>query len=320
MHQEESVDQQIDVEQQIEWNRQQCVTVIFNPTSGQGDPEQRKAAIEEALATHGYTCQYVATTPKQGARHYAEEANNHGADLLAVSGGDGTTVEALAGLIGTDIPVAVFPAGTGNLLALNLGIPQDINEAAHIALFGERRWLDLARISFNNQHKHFAIIAGVGYDAKMIGDADRETKNKLGFFAYVWAALKNLRQPSVRATIQLDGQPMPLRRRATSVMVVNMAGLQGGLALIPDAQPDDGTLEVAILKAEHITEWLRLVVDAVRRRTQDRSVLEVHKVRKVTITLNHAQPLQFDGEVAASVRTITVEIIPRAVQVMVPQA
>jgi len=306
--------------QQIEWNQQQCVTVIVNPTSGQVDPEQRKTEIAQALAAHGYTCQYIATTPKQGARHYAEEANKHGADLLAVSGGDGTTVEALAGLIGSDIPVAVFPAGTGNLLAINLGIPQDINEAAQIALFGERRWIDLARISFNNQHRYFAIIAGVGYDARMIGDADRETKNKLGFFAYVWAALKNLRQPAVRATIQLDGQPTLLRRRATSVMVVNMAQLQGGLTLIPDADPDDGMLEVAILKAEHIGEWLRLVVDAVRRRTQDRSVLEVHKVRKVTITLSRAQPLQFDGEVASNVRTVSVEIIQRAVQVMVPRA
>lgn len=302
----------------VAWNRQQCVTIIFNPTSGQDDPEQRKAAIEQALAVHGYTCQYVATTPKQGARHYAEEAIKHGADLVAVSGGDGTVVEAMAALIETNIPVAVFPAGTGNLLAVNLGIPQDVAQAAHTTLFGERRWLDLARISFNNKEKHFAIITGVGYDAKMIGDADREAKNTFGVLAYVWAALKNLRHPPMRATIHVDGQPIPLRRRATSVMVVNMGNLQGGIELIPDAHPDDGALEVAILKAERITEWLRLLVSAVRSSPGTTSVIEYHKVRRVTVELNRPQPLQFDGETAGDVRRFTVEIIPKAVQVLLP--
>ncbi len=304
--------------QGVESNRQQCVTIIFNPTSGQEDPERRKAAIEEALAVHGYTCQYLATTPKQGARHYAEEAIKHGADLLAVSGGDGTVVEAMAALIGKNIPVAVFPAGTGNLLAVNLGIPQDVTQAAHTTLFGERRWIDLARISFNNQHKHFAIITGVGYDAKMIGDADREAKNTFGLLAYVWAALKNLRHPPMRATIHVDGQPTALRRRATSVMVVNMGNLQGGIELIPDAHPDDGALEVTILKAERITDWLRLLLSAVRSSPGNTPLIEYHKVRRVTVTLNRPQPLQFDGETAGDVRSFTVEIIPKAVQVLLP--
>lgn len=304
--------------QDVGKNQQPCVTVIFNPTSGQEEPEQRKAAISEALAAHGYTCQYVATTPKQGARHVAEEAIKHDVDLLAVSGGDGTVVEAMSALIGTDIPIALFPAGTGNLLSLNLGIPQDITQAVHTTLFGQRRWLDLACISFNNEHKHFAIIAGVGYDAKMIGDADREAKAKLGFLAYVWAAVKNLGHPPMRATIYSDAQPTPLRRRATSVMAVNMSRLQGGIDLIPDVHPDDGVLEIAILKAERITDWLRLLVSTVLRNAQDTPVIEHHRARSVTVELNRTQPLQFDGEKAGDVRAFKVDIIPRAVQIMVP--
>jgi diacylglycerol kinase family enzyme len=90
--------------------------VIFNPVSGQGDPEERKRAIEQALAEHGYRCQHLVTTPKQGARYFAEQALKEGVDLLAVSGGDGTVIEAMSALVGTDVPIAVFPAGTGNLL------------------------------------------------------------------------------------------------------------------------------------------------------------------------------------------------------------
>jgi YegS/Rv2252/BmrU family lipid kinase len=306
------------VSQDVGKDRGQCVTVIFNPISGQNDPEQRKAAIEEALAVHGYTCQYVVTTPKHGARHVAEEARNHGVDLVAVSGGDGTAVEVMAALIGKDIPVAVFPAGTGNLLAINLGIPQDIAQAAHTALFGQRRWVDLARISFRDQQRHFAIIAGVGYDAKMIGDADRDAKARLGVLAYVWAAVKNLGHRPVHATIHLDAHRTPLQRRATSVMVVNMSRLQGEIELIPDAHPDDGALEVAILKAERVIDWLRLLLSAVRSSARNRPFIEYHKARSVTVDLTRTQPLQFDGERAGDVRTFTVEIIPKAVQVMVP--
>lgn len=308
------------VSQDIEWNRQQCVTVIFNPVSGQEDPERRKEAISEALAAHGYTCQYVATTPKQGARHYAEEAIKHGVDLLAVSGGDGTVVEAMSALIGHDIPLAVFPAGTGNLLSVNLGIPRDIDEAAHNALFGKRRTVDLARITYNEQQHCFAIIAGVGFDAKMIGDADREVKNKIGFLAYLWSAIKNLGYRSVYATIQLDDSPKSLRRRATSVMVANMARLPGGISIISEATPDDGMLEAAVLKTENLIDWLQLLIGAIRGRTQDAPSLEYYKARHVRVQLSRPQPLQYDGEEAGHVKAFQVEIIPAAVHVMVPQS
>src|SRR5579883_996910 len=82
------------------WRDARCVTVIFNPVSGQGDPEERKQRIRDALAEHGYRCQELVTTPEQGARYWTEQALKDGADLLAVSGGDGTVIEAMSALIG----------------------------------------------------------------------------------------------------------------------------------------------------------------------------------------------------------------------------
>ena len=102
-----------------------CVSIIFNPTSGQSDPEQRRKIISDTLAQQGYVCQFINTTQETGARALAAQALEDGVDLLAVSGGDGTVMEALSALVGTDTPIAVLPAGTGNLLSVNLGIPVD---------------------------------------------------------------------------------------------------------------------------------------------------------------------------------------------------
>ncbi|MBA3943074.1 MAG: diacylglycerol kinase family lipid kinase [Herpetosiphonaceae bacterium] len=298
-----------------------CVTIIFNPHSGQGDPEERKAAISNALAAHGYTCQYIATTPEEGAREAAATALKQGVDLLAVSGGDGTVVEALAAVMGTDVAVAVFPAGTGNLLSVNLGISRDPVKAADAALFGRRRTLDLARITVDgDEPKYFAIIAGAGFDAEMIAGAGREAKDKLGLLAYVWAALKNLGNGPIRVAILLDDAQRPIRRRVKSVMVANMAHLQGGVELIPGAQPDDGVLDVALLKTERLSEWFRLIVSAVTHSLHETNTIEFYKAHKIKVDLSKTQAVEYDGEAAGETRSFTVEIVPGAVTIMVPKA
>ena len=245
-------------------------------------------------------------------------------DLLAVSGGDGTVIEAMSALVGTDVPLAIFPAGTGNLLCVNLALPKEVPGAVHAALFGTKRPLDLARITVENpeggtETRYFAILAGAGYDATVIRDADRETKNRLGMFAYLWAAVKNLRKRPVRVRVRIDDSPHRLRRRAKSVMVANMGRLQGGIDVIPEASPDDGLLDVAILKAETLADWLRLLWSALRRKMQEDRGIEYLQGRKVEIDLSFPQPIQFDGEDGGRVRRFTVEVVPAAVQVMVPK-
>lgn len=303
--------------------QQKCVTVIFNPVSGQTDPEARKKIIEEALAQHGYRCQHLVTTLEKGARHFAEEALKDGVDLLAVSGGDGTVIEVMSALIGKNVPIAVFPAGTGNLLSVNLGMPKEVPDAVHAALFGEKRWLDLARLEpekGKGDTKYFAIVAGAGYDAKVIQDADREAKNKMGMFAYLWAAVRNLRRLPVLVRLRIDDNPRVLRRRAKSIMVANMGRLQGGVDMVPEAWPDDGFLVVTILKAETFGDWIGLAWSALRHRLKEDRRVEYRKVRKVEVMLSFPQPMQFDGEESDTLhRRFTVEVVPKAVQVMVPK-
>ncbi len=290
------------------------VYVIFNPVSGQGDPEERKKLISEALAVGGYACQFIATTPEAGAKALAEQALKDGADLLAVSGGDGTVMEAMSALVGTDVPIAVLPAGTGNLLSINLGIPITVPDAVQVVLAGKPYALDLAR---TEEGRYFAIMGGMGMDAQMIADTDREAKDKFGKWAYFRAALKNLARRRAYIDVYLDDNP-PLRRRAKTVLLANMGKITGGLSVLPDASPNDGLLDVGIVKARTLGHWAHLMGSALLGRAHRDAALEVHQARKVTLRPRREQPVQFDGEDGGRTGALTVEIVPRAVSVLLP--
>jgi len=292
-----------------------CVFVVFNPVSGRSDPDERKKAISDALARHGYTCQFIVTSEERGAKALTEEAIQDGVDLVAVSGGDGTVMEVLHALVGTDIPVAILPAGTGNLLSTNLGIPGAVPDAVEVALSGLPYSLDLARSS---EGRYFAIMGGMGLDGKVIEEADREAKNRLGVLAYFWAAAKNLSRRREAVVIRLDDRP-PLRRRAKSVLIANMGKITGGLEALPTAAPDDGLLDVAIVKARTFWQWLRLFGYAVLGRTQEAPEIEVYQARRIRLTSRRPEPVEFDGEEAGRMSSLTVEVVPSAVRVLLPK-
>ena len=121
-------------------------------------------------------------------------ALEQGADLIFVWGGDGMVQRGVDVLAGTDATMAILPAGTANLFASNLGIPKHIDAAVEVGLNGARRKLDVGRLN----GEMFAVMAGVGFDARVIRDATPEMKHALGRSAYVWAGAKNLRVEALR--------------------------------------------------------------------------------------------------------------------------
>ena len=128
-----------------------------------------------------------------------------GADLVMVCGGDGTVREVCAELAGTGIPVGIVPAGTGNLLARNLGIPLYIRSAVDIALNGQDRAIDMVEVGGDAiEDTHFMVMAGMGFDAAIMEGVNEDIKKKIGWVAYVISGLKSLMFPAVRVEIQID--------------------------------------------------------------------------------------------------------------------
>jgi YegS/Rv2252/BmrU family lipid kinase len=291
---------------------QQQVAIIFNPASGNADPGTRRGKLEELAQAAGLTCDLTETDREKGAAPLAQEAVNDGMERVLVSGGDGSMAEAAGALAGTDSALAVIPGGTGNLLAVNLGLPTDPKEAMDLALNGEAKPTDVGRA--NGQV--FLIMAGMGADARMIREADREMKNRLGPLAYFLTAFRNLGRTRVTYRVTIDGRRF--RRRAHTVLVANLGRVTGGVELVPNTGPDNGMLEVAILRARGFWGLAQVAVNAMLGRTRSDNLFEIHHGREVLIRTARPQPVQLDGNDAGATTRLEVHVEPGALRVVRP--
>lgn len=246
--------------------------------------------------------------PKQVKRALAE-----GPDLLFVWGGDGTVQRSIDAMGGSETPLAILPAGTANLFATNLGIPQDIEQAVMIGLHGDRRKLDVGR--FNGER--FAVMAGAGFDAAMIGQADGTLKDRFGRAAYVWTGSQNLRVKPFKAKIKVDGAPW-YAGAASCILFGNVGRLFGGVEVFHDACPDDGGLELGVVNADGITDWMRAIARTAVGQSERSPLVQATTAKKIKVKLNRKVIYEVDGGDRAAVRSFKVRVEPRAITICVP--
>ncbi len=278
--------------------------------------EKFRATVSTAMTEHGWSEPFwLETTPGDPGEGQARQAVKDGADLVLVCGGDGTVTAAAAGLAGTGIPLAVIPFGTGNLLARNLGLPMDHGEALTVALTGRDRQLDVG--SANG--RLFLTMAGLGLDAKMLDGASEPVKKRFGWVAYVGSALRHLWDRPMRITLRTDGEPL-LRRRASGVIAGNVGALQGGLPLLPDAQPDDGRLDLVVLTARGLGSWLGVAAYVVLRRPGGTHRVLRRTFRELRVETGRAHLWELDGEVIGRTQQLVITVRPGTLLVRVPAA
>ena len=244
----------------------------------------------------------------------ARRAVKEGADLLLLWGGDGTVQRCIDALAGTEVPVAVIPAGTANLLAGNLGIPTDLTAAVKIALDGARRPLDLGVIN----GEHFAVMGGTGFDAIMMKGADGDLKDRLGRLAYVWTGTRATLVKPTRMSISIDGRSW-FKAKATCLLIGNMGTLMAGLSVFPEARPDDGLLEIGVVTAHGLMQWARVLSRLVTGRTERSKLVHTTRGREVEVKLGRMVPYELDGGARSATRRLHIRIEPRAITVCVPE-
>lgn len=306
---------------------------VANPTKA-GVPELRDLVTKMANRYAIPIPTWLFTTREDCGLSQAAAAVSQGADLVVVVGGDGTVRAVATALAGTDIPLAIVPMGTGNLLARNLGLPlDDPYRALQIALFGATRTIDVGRlrmrITTRNRHTTFAdhlflVIAGVGFDASMIADTREDLKRILGWPAYFVGAFWNMRNKRTLMHIWSDASA-PFTRRWRTVMVGNCGKLPGQLTLIPDAEIDDGLLDVAAVDTRvgligwwHLYGQVMLQSLGIRFRGPGAAgEIEVWQTKRIRIETGRSEKVQADGEVLGTSNQVVAWVDPQALKVRV---
>ncbi len=255
---------------------------------------------------------WIETSPTDDGAARVRAAVAAGARVVFVCGGDGTVLAGAAAVAGTEAALALLPSGTGNVLALNLGIPGALVAGIRLGIDGVRRRIDLGEVD----GQAFTVAAGIGFDAQMIADAPRRAKHLLGWPAYLLAALRHLGGDAFGVTVALD-DGVSFHRQVRSAVVANVGRLPGGIRLLPAAVPDDGLLDIALIAPRRLRAWAQLAGHALTGAPL-REGLETFQARRVSIVATHSQPREIDGEQAPAGSTLKVGIRPGALLVCVP--
>lgn len=292
--------------------------VVLNPTAGDGRPQRIKEILQETPGAGQYDLYETTGEDGESVRRVVETAVRQTPYAwVAAIGGDGTVSEVVDGLVGADVPLAIIPAGTGNALAQELGIPREAAAACRQLLTGAAgvRRIDAIRVG----DQFFVLQMGAGVEAVTLTRTGKAEKKRWGVLAYVWTAVKTAFgwQP-YRFTLTIDGREHPLY--ATELIIANASRI--GLLDLDwreGTAPDDGEIDVAVIRARSLADYARITWAFVRRRPHESRHVRYFTAREaIELAAERPLPLHGDGEPLEANWPLTAHVVPGALPVLVP--
>lgn len=322
------------------------VAVILNPTKFPDVAATHDLVRRSVLAHDGWDEPIISeTTVEDPGYGQARAALAAGADLVCAIGGDGTVRAVAHVLTGTTTPMGLIPAGTGNLMGRNLGLPLDVSEGIDVALTGRNRHIDVGWVTMDpdveqasteelepghagptepdvgaddihgsapsaNQHA-FLVMAGLGLDASIMHATTEEAKARIGWGAYVATGARSLLGARFATRLRIDGGD-PIAHTARTIVVGNCGRLTGGITLMPDAEVDDGILDVVAVTPKGIVGWAGVAVHVLAKRGQNHPKLDRYRCQSILVSLDAPQMVEVDGDVIGEARRVRFEVRPRS--------
>lgn len=265
---------------------------------------------EQALSRHGIEYRRVFTEGLEHGRAEAVAAAASG-EIPVVMSGDGLIGQVGGALVGAGVPMGVIPSGRGNDFARVVGIPDDVEEAVAVLAGGRPREIDVGEVN----GKRFLCIASCGFDS----DANRianESRIK-GRIVYAYAALRALASwKPARFALTLDGERREFR--GYSVAAANSRAYGGGMFIAPDAELDDGLLDVVTTAEVGKLRFLANLPQVFEGKHVNNDEVTVSRAAEVRIEADRPFAVYADGDPVADLPA-TVRILPRALRVIVPR-
>jgi diacylglycerol kinase (ATP) len=289
--------------------------VVINPAGGRSDPAATRKALEHHFGDGGWQFEVYETTGKEDVPALVREAAAKGASVVVAAGGDGTVSDVVSGLVGSDAALGIVPLGTGNILARELNIPLDLQQACAL-IAGSH---SLTRIDVMRMGDRYVILnLSAGLTAVAMENTPKASKHRFGVVAYVWTAIRNLAgfEPR-RYRLTIDG--VKVRSRASEILIANGDTPVATMArTADDCALTDGRLGVYVLRAGSIFGYAMLVLDLVRRRKRRNPRVRYFEASEsVRIEASPPVSVQADGD-AAGETPVEVHLLHHAIGVIVP--
>ncbi|MEZ5632957.1 diacylglycerol kinase family lipid kinase [Nitrosomonas sp.] len=293
---------------------------VINPAAGSCDAETVQRTLAKACIDAGFTleCHFTSIGEKNADIIYAvRQAVNNCCSRVVAAGGDGTVATVGSGLVGTEIPLAILPVGTANLLARELDIPFDLATACQLAVNSDKqRRLDAMRVG----EQYFLSHISLGVYSKIAERTSRTAKRYFRQLAYIWNALPELLSGRTwRMTLTVDDQEILLR--ASFIMIANVGGLGAAeLRWGDNILLDDGRIDICVVHARTIKDYLMLASSILWRRHKLYPKLTYyHAVRNIRVmTTSKRMPVRGDGEIIGH-STVEITLVPAAIKVITPE-
>jgi diacylglycerol kinase (ATP) len=290
------------------------IIILLNPNAGRG---KARFVLREALEVMPREGAEIDVQESRDAQHLLALARRAAAEkpnAIVSLGGDGTHHYVMNGIVGSEIPLGFIPCGSGNDFAKGLGIPTQARAAAQVLHAGNIRRVDLGRVG----NTVYGCIAGAGFDSVVTRYANERVRRLHGPWAYAWSILRCL-QSYRPEPLEIVSDVQEFSGDVTFAVVGNNVSYGGGIHLTPRAKLDDGLLDVCIVPYLGKLELLRWVPRAYRGEHLRHPRIIYFQARKVSLSTTSRLELFGDGEFMQELPA-TIEIVPRALPVIVPVA
>jgi diacylglycerol kinase (ATP) len=274
--------------------------VIFNPAARGNKARHFRRYLDEMSGRAAFK----ATAAPGDARRLAAEAVGDGFDVIAAAGGDGTVNEVLNGIGDAKAfgrtRFGVLPLGTVNVFARDIKIPLKLEYAWEVLRRGHERIMDLPQVEFSQnggvKKQLFIQLAGAGLDARAIELVSWSQKKKIGPLAYVFAGLKALREKKPQIFAREDSQSTNSTLEGELVMIGNGKLYGGSFNIFPQADFNDGLLDVCIFPHTDLATLLRCVPDLLMRYKLPESMVKRFRAASFELSGDTTAAFQLDGE------------------------
>ncbi len=288
------------------------IHVVINPASGK--PKPILHTLNRVFRQAGVDWDISLTKESGDAQRFARQATDSGVDVVAGFGGDGTIMEIAWGLYGSQTPMAILPGGTANLMSVELRIPKDLEKAAQIACdeASQVTTFDIGQI--NDQY--FMLRVGLGFAARKVEYADRETKERYGILAYTIAGLKALTDENrAQYRLTLDGEIHEVEGLSCLVDNAGNIGIPG-VSPVKGIDISDGLLDVLVITSTAPIAAISTST-SLTASSPIKDVIKHWQAREIRIESDPPQPVQVDGEMLGET-PVSVNVIPQAIRVLTP--